>query len=342
MIKNKLKIILCSAIIGGSIIGFYHPIVNAAPTEKDVTIEIQKLDNDLSNLTIKLNDNKDKNSRLVNEIKQNEKFIQNKKEEIKETENMLNAQMRDYYIENDSNSNNALVLLLSSENMSDFLNKAKIMKIVLEEGNTTIKTLEKDKQDIIKTNEKLSKDKKEIEKNTSSIKNDIKTIDDKKKELKVKLEELNKAKINNASNTNSIIAQQNHAEYNDFLKTGPVVNSKNDIGNSVVNLATKFLGVPYVWGGTTPQGFDCSGLVLYCYNAYGISLPRVSQEQQQVGIDVLLSQAKAGDLVFFHGYPATHVGIYMGNGYYIHAPHTGDVVKISPLGDYTNIKRIIS
>lgn len=63
----------------GSIIGFYHPIVNAAPAEKDLTIEIQKLDNDLSNLTIKLNDNKDKNSKLINEIKQNEKFIQNKK-----------------------------------------------------------------------------------------------------------------------------------------------------------------------------------------------------------------------------------------------------------------------
>lgn len=95
---------------------------------------------------------------------------------------------------------------------------------------------------------------------------------------------------------------------------------------AVVAYAKKFLDVPYVWGGTTPAGFDCSGLVQYVYrNSVGIKLPRVSQAQRNVGTRVSRAQALPGDMVNYNH----HVGIYLGNGYMIHAPKPRDRVKIA-------------
>ncbi|MBU3181714.1 C40 family peptidase [Clostridium psychrophilum] len=100
--------------------------------------------------------------------------------------------------------------------------------------------------------------------------------------------------------------------------------------NAIIAYASNFLGVPYVWGGTSPSGFDCSGFTQYVFAHFGVNLPRVTQSQQNVGTLVSRANLQAGDLVFF-GTPAYHVGIYVGNGNMIAAPHTGDVVKIQKL-----------
>ena len=101
--------------------------------------------------------------------------------------------------------------------------------------------------------------------------------------------------------------------------------------NTVVNTAKSFLGTPYVYGGSSPStGFDCSGLTQYSFAKAGISIPRVSYEQAAAGIAVPRSQIRIGDLVAFNS-PVSHVGIYVGDGKFIHSPHTGDVVKITNL-----------
>jgi cell wall-associated NlpC family hydrolase len=99
----------------------------------------------------------------------------------------------------------------------------------------------------------------------------------------------------------------------------------------VVGIAMQYLGVPYVWGGSSPSGFDCSGLVVYVFAQVGVSLPHHAASIYNYGVPVSRDQLEPGDLVFFDG--LGHMGIYIGNDQFIHAPHTGDVVKISSLND---------
>ena len=100
----------------------------------------------------------------------------------------------------------------------------------------------------------------------------------------------------------------------------------------VVGVAMRYLGTPYVWGGASPSGFDCSGLVMYAFAQIGISLPHSSYAQYGYGTPVSRGDLQPGDVVFFDG--LGHVGIYVGGGSFIHAPHTGDVVKISSMSGW--------
>jgi cell wall-associated NlpC family hydrolase len=107
---------------------------------------------------------------------------------------------------------------------------------------------------------------------------------------------------------------------------------------AAVSAIRGYLGTPYVWGGESPKGFDCSGLLQYVWGQQGVQIPRTSQEQWQHGQGVNSSQLRPGDAVFFVGSDGTksapgHVGMYIGNGKYVEAPHTGDVVKIAKLAD---------
>jgi cell wall-associated NlpC family hydrolase len=101
------------------------------------------------------------------------------------------------------------------------------------------------------------------------------------------------------------------------------------LGQRAVRIAASELGVPYRYGGSSPSGFDCSGLVAYVYAKLGISLPHNAAAQYSYGRSVDRGHLKPGDLVFFHG--LGHVGLYIGHGRIIHAPQSGERVSIQSL-----------
>jgi cell wall-associated NlpC family hydrolase len=108
---------------------------------------------------------------------------------------------------------------------------------------------------------------------------------------------------------------------------------------AAASIALRYLGVPYVWGGASPSGFDCSGLVMYVYAQLGISLPHYTVAQWNATVPI--SSPEPGDLVFFNG--LGHVGIYIGGGRFVNAPHTGSVVRIdsiSSFGGYDGARRV--
>lgn len=134
--------------------------------------------------------------------------------------------------------------------------------------------------------------------------------------------------VNGGSNqtySRSASVQSNNAAP---IKTSTATSST---GQNIVNYASQFLGTPYVWGGGTPAGFDCSGLVQYVFaHAAGINLAHYTGSQAAATTRIPVSQAKAGDLYFWaNGSGVYHVAIATGNGQYIEAPKPGDVVKTS-------------
>lgn len=137
------------------------------------------------------------------------------------------------------------------------------------------------------------------------------------------LSALTEASTNPAAGTNGIGA------------VGTVASSGNgDIGQQIVDIAREYKGVPYLWGGTNPsRGLDCSGLVQLVLSRVGVESPRVSADQARFGTPVAsIEEAQPGDLVAFGRPRVNHIGIYVGNGQMIHAPRTGEVVKVDPIG----------
>jgi len=119
------------------------------------------------------------------------------------------------------------------------------------------------------------------------------------------------------------------AEREPAAASGPVVAS-SQAAQVAVNAALAQRGKPYVWAASGPGSFDCSGLTAYAYRAAGVGLPHSSALQARVGQAVGRANLQPGDLVFFYS-PISHVGIYIGNGQMVHAPTSGDVVKVASI-----------
>lgn len=100
----------------------------------------------------------------------------------------------------------------------------------------------------------------------------------------------------------------------------------SEVGARAAAIATRLIGTPYHYGGATPSGFDCSGLVYYIYQKLGITLPRTAAAQRQALPRVSAEALRPGDLVFFYT-PEDHVGIYVGDGEFVHAPASGRLVE---------------
>ena len=246
---------------------------------------------------------------------------------------------------------NFIEVILTSEGISDFVQKTTALMTIMSSDQQLAETLTakqeelKEKQTqlesdlaLIKTNQaEAQAEQAEIEKDKEKVQTELKNVEEaaRQAELARQQQEVANQQVatQNVQTSNSTTTTEsnsstssNQTQTNTSDSTPTVTGSAS--AQAVIAEAKKYLGVPYRWGGSSPSGFDCSGFTSYVYKKVGISLPRTSRAQQNVGKQVSLSNVQPGDLVFM-GKPAYHVGIYIGGGKYIHAPQTGDVVKIA-------------
>lgn len=141
---------------------------------------------------------------------------------------------------------------------------------------------------------------------------------------------------NTTSSTNTAASSSQAVSQAPAASTSTATTTASASASAITSYALTFLGVPYVWGGTTPSGFDCSGLVQYVYSHFGINLGRTTYSQQYAGTKISVASAQAGDLYFWGSYgSAYHVAIALGGGQYVMAPAPGQNVMTGSVSSYT-------
>jgi cell wall-associated NlpC family hydrolase len=306
--------------------------------KQELEVKAEKMDNQITQTMNDLENNKKSIASISNNIKQTQANIDSAQKNMENQQQVFNQRVKAMYINGISSY---LGVILNADNLNDFISRVDNVKKVMGFDKNVIGNLKDKKEQLANGKEKLnnennkllalkSENEKKLAKLNSdkeSAKNVIASLDAQEKSLEVANQATLKAVASAASNV-----QQSASRGGSSIASS----------DAVVAYASNFLGVPYVWGGTSPSGFDCSGLVQYVYAHFGIDLPRTSQEQQTVGTAVSRDELQPGDLVFF-GSPAYHVGIYVGGGQFINAPKTGDVVKIASLdnrSDFTGGRRV--
>lgn len=273
-------------------------------------------------------------------------------------ERIANIQM------NGSAQFNFIEIVLTSEGISDFVQKTTALMTIMSSDKQLAETLTAKQEELevkqnqletdlalIETNQAEAKaEQAEIEKDKDAVQTELKNVEEAKKQAEEAARQAELARQQQeaaatqneqaSSNTTVTITESNSSNNSSSSNSSNSSNTQTSTSGStstvtgsasaqaIIAEAKKYLGVPYVWGGSTPSGFDCSGFTSYVFRKSGISLPRTSRAQQNIGTQVSLSNVQPGDLVFM-GKPAYHVGIYIGGGQWIHAPQTGDVVKIA-------------
>ena len=249
------------------------------------------------------------------------------------------------------NDNNVVQTLLNSKGFSDFLKRIQIVVKITDLDKKMVSDISSRKNELNKKKEALDNKKQKL----LSLKADN---EKKMASLLVAKDEQNKliadaksqeAALDSQVKTSQALVAQTQKQIELMRSSVPkYIPSKGSApfsDNAVVVFAYQYLGTPYVWGGTSPvPGFDCSGFMQYIYRHFGISIGRTTYEQIHDGVEVTDGNLEPGDLIFFGTWSDPHhVGMYVGNGTYIHAPHTGDVIKLSALGDrsdYLTARRI--
>ena len=310
--------------------------------------QVEILDTQIESAMAKISEINSNISDTEDEIKKTEEEIEKAQEDIESEQAVYKERVRAMYI---NGTDTYLEVILNSKSFSDLISRIDRVKQVIQYDKDLMDSLAKKKEAIEKRKEELDKEKSTLLSLKKQNEQQLEALNAKKEEqakviAQVKAEE---QKYSSKVAEEQKLVDQTMKQIEAIrAKTQTYVPSRGAAqisDNSIVAYATNFLGIKYTWGGNYPQtGFDCSGFVKYVYAHFGIQLPRVAASQATVGTTVSKSQLQPGDLVFFaysSGY-IHHVGIYVGNGCYIHAPHTGDVVKISPLSrsDFVYGKRI--
>ncbi len=270
------------------------------------------------------------------QIKENQHLLKVAEYNLDVAKTQLQSRVQDIYKTRDVG---IVDVLFSSNSFDDLVTQLNLMERLGNSDVDTVRSIAAYQQDIKDRRVKLDADKKaaaklvteraaqksevlavqgRLEQMTAGIKNDIQ-----------RLQEQQAAAARAAAQA----AAQAAAGGASYGGGGSVPDPGGSGNSAVVAIAQRYLGVPYVWAGASPSGFDCSGFTMYCYAQVGVGLSHGATDQQHASTPVPISALQPGDLVFFgNASYSYHVGIYVGGGSMINAPHTGAVVSYGSIG----------
>ena len=284
---------------------------------------VNQLQQNKTNAEKKIDKLEDQMSSIMAQINETEKeLVKAGQEVIEATEDLEEAEakeqeqyeaMKRRIVAMYENGNTSMIsMILEAGSIAEMLQQA--------ENIQTIHAYDrKQLEEYAATKEKIATLKASLEEEMAAIEKKQAQLEEDKADLNSKIAELEKEVDDIDSRIQSAVASASKTQSSTYVPP-----SGTGGGAAIVSAAYQYLGVPYVWGGASSSGVDCSGLVLLAHKAIGVNLAHYSGSQGSGGVAVSRANAQPGDVVCYVG----HVGIYIGNGQMIHAPELGDVVKI--------------
>lgn len=329
----------------------------------DAAAQVQKLDDEIHKGMKELSDINGQISKKASDIQAAEDSIKKAEADIKSEQDLYDKRIRAMYM---SGSTGYINVILESNGLNDLMSKIETVQKITELDKKIVSELNDKKKDVQQKREQLVAEQDKLNSLKSDSQKKLDALNKQKAEqvpliakanaeaqaaieanaaAKAQIAAINK-KLADLKAAQEAAAKAAKAKIN-TSGYGSIVVPANYSTDNLVTYAETFMGLPYVWGGTTPSGFDCSGFVQYVYSHFGITIPRTSQDQYGVGTAVSQSSLQPGDLVFFAGSDGTmtspgHVGMYVGGGMMIESPYTGASIRVVPMSrrDYVGAKRI--
>lgn len=316
---------------------------NSYSKVQELEASIENLDNQIEGIMDKVADNKEEIIVKEQDIKNSENELKKVETDMKKQKELFNNRIRAFYI---NGSSGYLDILLDSRGLGDFIWRMDTISRIMSYDTKVISNYKTKQKDIADKVDKLKVEDKKLLALKSENENKLNELNKNKSDQKKLIEEAKQQQRQYALVEQNAVSAAANKVANIRSEAPKITLSRGSspISNdNIVAYASNFLGIPYLWGGTTPSGFDCSGFTQYVYKHFGVSIGRTTYDQINDGVGVSRDQLQPGDLVFFgKGGNPTHMGMYVGNGAMIHASHTGDVVKISPVDrrDYITARRV--
>jgi cell wall-associated NlpC family hydrolase len=312
------------------------PVADKKTRLREVQTKLQGVYHEADLAVEKYNQATSQLTTVQQQIKENQHLLKVAEYNLDVAKTQLQSRVQDIYKTRDVG---IVDVLFSSNSFDDLVTQLNLMERLGNSDVDTVRSIAAYQQDIKDRRVKLDADKKaaaklvteraaqksevlavqsRLEQMTAGIKNDIQ-----------RLQEQQAAAARAAAQA----AAQAAAGGASYGGGGSVPDPGGSGNSAVVAIAQRYLGVPYVWAGDSPSGFDCSGLTMYCYAQVGVGLSHGATDQQHASTPVPISALQPGDLVFFgNASYSYHVGIYVGGGSMINAPHTGAVVSYGSIG----------